>query len=94
MLLIVHFLLGYRQLQDIRYYRDDPVVHRLLGVKRLPDVATLSRTLAGMDYIPSRRQAGNQVYMLAAMLAHNLSRELQMMASNQARGTTEKRAPL
>ncbi len=49
MLLIVHLLLGYRQLQDLRYYRDDPVVHRLLGVKRLPDVATLSRTLAGMD---------------------------------------------
>lgn len=49
MLLIVHLLLGYRQLQDIRYYRDDPVVRRLLGVKRLPDVATLSRSLAGMD---------------------------------------------
>jgi hypothetical protein len=49
MLLIVHLLLGYRQLQDIRYYRDDPVVHRLLGVKRLPDVATVSRSLAGMD---------------------------------------------
>ena len=49
MLLIVHLLLGYRQLQDLRYYRDDPVVHRLLGVKRLPDVATLSRSLAGMD---------------------------------------------
>ena len=49
MLLIVHLLLGYRQLQDIRYYRDDPVVRRLLGVKRLPDVATISRSLAGMD---------------------------------------------
>ncbi|MCP4284006.1 MAG: transposase, partial [Gammaproteobacteria bacterium] len=49
MLLIVHLLLGYRQLQDMRYYRDDPVVHRLLGVKRLPDVATISRSLAEMD---------------------------------------------
>ncbi|MCP4389739.1 MAG: IS1380 family transposase, partial [Gammaproteobacteria bacterium] len=49
MLLIVHLLLGYRQLQDMRYYRDDPVVRRLLGVKRLPDVATISRSLAGMD---------------------------------------------
>ena len=49
MLLIVHLLLGYRQLQDLRYYRDDPVVQRLLGVKRLPDVATISRSLAGMD---------------------------------------------
>jgi hypothetical protein len=49
MLLIVHLLLGYRRLQDLRYYRDDPMVQRVLGLKRLPDVATLSRTLAGMD---------------------------------------------
>jgi hypothetical protein len=33
-----------------------------------------------MDYIPTRLQPGNQVYGLAAMLAHNLSREMQMQA--------------
>jgi hypothetical protein len=49
MLLIVHLLLGYRRLKDLRYYQDDPLVKRVLGVARLPDVATLSRTLAGMD---------------------------------------------
>jgi len=49
LLLIAHLLLGYRRLQDIRYYQDDPMVHRLLGLKRLPDVATVSRTLAGLD---------------------------------------------
>ena len=49
LLLIVHLLLGYRRLQDMRYYQDDPRVHRLLGLKRLPDVATVSRTLAGLD---------------------------------------------
>ena len=49
MLLIVHLLQGYRQLRDLSYYRDDPAVQRLLGVERLPDVATLSRSLAGMD---------------------------------------------
>ena len=49
LLLITHLLLGYRRLQDMRYYRDDPLVHRLLGLKRLPDVATVSRTLAGLD---------------------------------------------
>jgi hypothetical protein len=48
-LLIVHLLLGYRRLQDMRYYQDDPMVCRLLGLKRLPDVATVSRTLAGLD---------------------------------------------
>jgi hypothetical protein len=47
--LILHLLLGYRQLQDSRYYRDDPLVQRLLGLKRLPDVATVSRTLKQAD---------------------------------------------
>lgn len=49
LLLIVHLLLGYRRLQDMRYYADDPMVRRLLGLQRLPDVATVSRTLAGLD---------------------------------------------
>jgi hypothetical protein len=49
MLLIVHLLIGYRRLSDLRYYRDDPIVRRTLGLKRLPDVATVSRTLDGMD---------------------------------------------
>jgi hypothetical protein len=49
LLLIVHLLLGYRRLQDMPYYQDDPMVCRLLGLKRLPDVATVSRTLAGLD---------------------------------------------
>jgi hypothetical protein len=43
--LIVHLLLGFRELQDVRYYQDDPLVKRLLGLKRLPDVSTLSRML-------------------------------------------------
>lgn len=49
LLLTVHLLLGYRRLQDLRYYQDDPLVRRLLGVSRLPDVATVSRTLASLD---------------------------------------------
>jgi hypothetical protein len=49
MLLIVHLLLGYRRLGDVRYYRDDPMVQRVLGLKRLPDVATVSRALAMTD---------------------------------------------
>ena len=49
LLLIVHLLIGYRRLQDVRYYQEDPMVRRLLGLSRLPDVATISRTLAGMD---------------------------------------------
>ena len=49
LLLVVHLLLGYRRLQDIRYYQDDPLVGRVLGLSRWPDVATLSRALAVMD---------------------------------------------
>jgi len=49
MVLMIHLLLGYRRLQDMRFYRDDPMVLRLLGVARVPDVATVSRTLSGMD---------------------------------------------
>ena len=49
LLSIVHLLLGYRRLQDMRYYQDDLMVRRLLVLQRLPDVATVSRTLAGMD---------------------------------------------
>ena len=45
MQLIVHLLLGFRELKDCRYYCDDPLVKRLLGLSRLPDVATLSRML-------------------------------------------------
>ena len=37
---------------------------------------------------------GNQLYMLAAVLSHNLNRELQMEGKAPDRGTTEKRAPL
>jgi len=33
----------------MRYYQNDPMVRRLLGLERLPDVATVSRTLSGLD---------------------------------------------
>ncbi len=49
LLLVVHILLGYRELRDLRYYQDDEMVKRLLGLKRLPDVATVSRGLANAD---------------------------------------------
>jgi len=47
--LIVHVVLGFRRLRDRDYYADDPLVCRLLGVTRLPDVATISRTLVAAD---------------------------------------------
>jgi hypothetical protein len=46
-----------------------------------------------MDYIAVRSLYGNQLYLLAAVLSHNLNRELQMATRLPQRGTTEKRAP-
>lgn len=49
MLIIVHLLLGFRRLREVDYYRDDPIVLRLMGLRRLPDVATISRALSQME---------------------------------------------
>lgn len=49
LLLITHLLLGHRRLRSLDYYREDPMIARVLGVRHLPDVSTASRTLAGMD---------------------------------------------
>ena len=49
LLIIVHLMLGYRRLRDLDRYRDDPLAARTLGLRRLPHVSTVSRTLARMD---------------------------------------------
>jgi hypothetical protein len=48
-LLVVHLILGWRRLRDLDYYRDDPLVLRTLGLKCLPSVSTVSRSLRDMD---------------------------------------------
>ena len=69
LLLVVHLLLGYRELRDMRYYADDPLVKRVLGLRRLPDVATLSRALAGADAQSVQRLAA----LLRAMVLERLT---------------------
>lgn len=49
---------------------------------------------AQMDYIPVRGKAGNQLYMLCTMMAHNLNRELQMRIYEKDRPMNAKRAAL
>ena len=49
LLLIVHLIIGYRQLSDIQYYCNDPLVQRILKLNKLPHVSTLSRLLAQHD---------------------------------------------
>ena len=73
--LVVHLLIGFRQLRDVRFYRDDPMVLRALGVTRLPDVATVSRLLAttDSDSVTSLRQLIRQM-VLQALSALGLRR--------------------
>jgi Transposase DDE domain group 1 len=73
--LILHLLLGFRQLRDAAYYRDDPMVHRVLGLNRLPDVATVSRILASADSdaVACLRQFGRQL-ILERLASLNLRR--------------------
>ena len=47
--LLLHLILGFRRLRALDYYRGDPLVARFVGLKTLPDVATVSRTLANCD---------------------------------------------
>jgi hypothetical protein len=48
MLLVVHLILGFRRLRELDYYSDDPLVLRLMGLRKLPDVSTVSRALSNM----------------------------------------------
>ena len=49
LLIIVHILIGFRRLREVDYYRDDPIVLRLMGLRKLPDVSTISRALSQME---------------------------------------------
>jgi hypothetical protein len=44
-----------------------------------------------LDAIPTKRLVGNQIFTLCAMMAHNLSRELQMLAAPAAARALPKR---
>src|SRR5438477_6956706 len=49
LVLIVHVMLGFRRLRELAYYKDDPMVLRTLGLKRMPDVSTISRSIRKLD---------------------------------------------
>ena len=52
------------------------------------------KSQCNMDYVPTRRLSGTQLYFLSAVFAHNLYREFQMTVRNIRRPTTPKRAAL
>lgn len=47
--LVVHVLLGFRRLRGLTVYENDPFAARVVGLRQMPSVATLSRTLAKAD---------------------------------------------
>lgn len=49
LILISHILLGYKQLRDMAYYKEDEMVKRLLGLNYLPDISTISRNIKTYD---------------------------------------------
>lgn len=49
LLLIVHLFIGWRRLRDLDYYSTDPLVKRVIGLDRMPNVSTLSRRLTEFD---------------------------------------------
>ncbi len=73
--LIIHITLGYRELDDVRFYRDDPMVLRVLGLRRLPSTATMSRRLRALDMETiTNLQRLNRSLILDRIGAERLSR--------------------
>ena len=52
------------------------------------------KSQGALGYVPCRRRTANQSYMLCSILAHNLTRELQMRTWDRLRTSNEKRSPL
>jgi hypothetical protein len=53
-----------------------------------------AKSSAMMDYVPTRNWDGNLFYMMASIMAHNLTREMQMQSAPRSRATNPKRAAL
>jgi hypothetical protein len=70
--LILHLMLGFRSLRDVSCYQTDPLVQRVLGVKCIVDVSTLSRMLRQItdaEIGSLRRLMSGQVLERLAVLA-------------------------
>lgn len=52
---LVHIILGWKRLRDISYYENDPIVNRVVGLKKLPTVSTLSRFFKDADDLAAEK---------------------------------------
>jgi hypothetical protein len=74
-MLIVHLMLGFRRLRDADSYRRDPLVRQVVGLRRLPDVSTISRSLNAQSPTHVERAiSGNRDLVLEGLQAFPLSR--------------------
>jgi len=71
LLLIIHLIIGFRRLREVDYYRDDPIVLRLMGLRKLPDVSTISRALSHME----KDGVDNVRQLCRSMVIEGLQRE-------------------
>ena len=75
LLLVVHLIIGHRRLRDVDYYRDDEMVKRLLGLKHLPDVSTISRSLRSADEVSVEKvRAESRNLVMERLSVEGLSR--------------------
>ena len=75
LLIIVHLLLGFRRLREVDYYRDDPLVLRLMGLRKLPDVSTISRSLSQIECKEIEKgRALSRLMVIEGLKRENLSR--------------------
>jgi len=51
-----------------------------------------AKSQAQMDYIPAKRRAANEAFLLASILTHNLTREMQMRSAERSRKSSPQRA--
>jgi hypothetical protein len=75
LILIVHVLLGFRKIRDIKNYGYDPMVRRTLGMTRLPDPSSISRILCHADEksIKNIRKLSRNI-VLEGLQEHNINR--------------------
>jgi len=75
LLLIVHLVIGFRRLREVDYYRDDPLVLRLMGLRKLPDVSTISRSLSKIEYKEIKKgRALSRTMVIEGLKRENLPR--------------------
>ena len=49
LLMIVHIFIGFKRLRGRDYYFDDPIIKRVVGIRSIPDVSTISRAFCRVD---------------------------------------------